>query len=83
VSEVQGAQAAAPPPRRGKWPEVAAFAILVLLLGSILWAILAHRASTPAKEMLERVDQALISLRHGSESGARASWRGPGKATSP
>jgi len=69
---VQGAQAAAPPPRRGKWPEAAAFAILVLLLGSILWAILAHRASTPAKEMLERVDQALISLRHGSESGARA-----------
>ena len=77
MSEAPGAAvppAPSPSPplwRRGKFLEVAAFLLLLLLLGSTLWAVFAHRADTPAKGMLGEVDHALISLRHGSEEGAR------------
>ncbi|TDA33586.1 MAG: hypothetical protein DSO04_00435 [Hadesarchaea archaeon] len=77
MSEAPGAAAPpAPSPspplwRRGKLLEVAASLLLLLLLGSVLWAVFSHRADTPAKLMLGKVDQALISLRHGSEGGAK------------
>jgi uncharacterized membrane protein (DUF106 family) len=51
--------------------EVSVFLLVLLALGASLWAVFSHRADTPAKLMLGEVDHALISLRHGSEEGAR------------
>lgn len=77
VSEVPAPQTPpAPPPTprgKGKLVEVSVLLLLLLLLGAVLWAVFAHRADTPAKEMLQKVDHSLISLRHGDETGAKDS----------
>ncbi|MEM0358729.1 MAG: EMC3/TMCO1 family protein [Candidatus Hadarchaeales archaeon] len=59
------------PAKGGRLLEISVFLLVLLALSSILWAVFSHREETPAKAMLGEVDQSLLSLRHGSEEGAK------------
>lgn len=59
------------PAKGGRLVEISVFLLVLLALSSILWAVFSHRGETPAKAMLGEVDQSLLSLRHGSEEGAK------------
>ncbi len=59
------------PAKGGRLLEISVFLLVLLALSSILWAVFSHRGETPAKVMLGEVDQSLLSLRHGSEEGAK------------